>query len=333
MRIHFFVLFIFASISVNAQEVYSYIGERLFPDQTDLFGYNFRPHKLEKPGSYEPEDIEPGSYSFGVTRGRLYVNGDKSIAGLYEINQVAPTNYGYKISLLNPRNPSNRGHLKVVINKLKEAEIVVFKKESKAAEIIFHLPDPPKDLLRKEEKFYTDLGELAVEDMDSLWGIKLVPYMRKNLQTAIQDRIFEADSTTISFEEVITIKEKKKRKRKRRKKKKSKEEPPASSENITTDEAAAPAKKENVKTKIIKDYFVVIRSKMKYDNGEVEDKVWRYPVKEMEEREDSSARKNEDRFQLAIKTKGRKEIYIYLKGDRTVSSFEADGMLYLMRGH
>lgn len=349
MRIHFFILMIFASFWMQAQEQehYSFINERIFDDPTDLIGYNFRPFKMEIPGEYEPKKIDAGEYSFGITRGRLYVNGDKKIRGLYEVNNIEPSNYGFKLTLLDPSNPANRGHLKVIINKYLEAEAVVFKPERKAGEIIFHLPDASKKMLKREQNYFTDLGEIAVEDADSLWGMKFFPYMRKNLGNNIQDRLYEMDSTSISFEEVITIKEKKKKKKKskkRRKKKKTKEveeEKEPSIAEIEAEEmeeaaAAAPPQVEEdvvVKRKIIKEYFVKVNTIVKYEDGTKEKKTWTYPVKEITEREDSSARKNEERYQVAIKTKGKKEIYLYLNGDRTVSSFEAGGVLYWMRGH
>ena len=343
MRLQLLTLFLCTSFFANAQDVYSYISERTFKESTDLLGYNFRPHKMEVPGDYSPTMIEEGSVAFGITRSRLYVNGDKDVAGLYEVSSIVPTNYGYKLALLNPRNPSNQGHLKVIINKLQEAEAVVFKKESKANEIIFHLPDAPRSLLDQEQNFYTDLGEIMVEDTDSLWGKKLIPYMRVNRGNSIQGRTYEADSTYITFEEVISIKEKKKKK-KRSKKKKSKkkdksEEEMESWEELNeeqTEEAtakAAPVVEDNVKRKVTKSYFVKINTIMKNKDGGVEKKSWSYPVKEIDEREDESAGAKEERFQLAIRTKGKKEIYLYLNGDRTVSSFEADGVLYLMRGH
>ena len=144
MRIILFVLFVMTSFNIGAQETYSYINERTFKDPTDLIGYNFKPFKMEIPGDYDPTMIDAGEYSFGVTRSRLYVNGGRDIAGLYEINNIEPTNYGFRVMLLNPRNPSNRGHLKVILNKYMEAEAVVFKRESKAQEVIFHLPDVSK---------------------------------------------------------------------------------------------------------------------------------------------------------------------------------------------
>lgn len=395
MRLILLTVFIFVSFSVSAQEAYSYINERTFKDPTDLIGYNFKPFKMEVPGNYDPTMIEAGEYSFGVTRGRLYVNGSREIGGLYEINNMEPTNYGYRILLLNSRNPSDRGHLKVILNKYGEAEAVVFKKGKKAQEIIFHLPDAKKSDLNQEKKYFTDLGEMIVEHSDSLWGQKIFPYIRVDQKASIQGRLYEADSTVISFEEVITIKEKKKKKKKakkpkakkpkkekkkkKRKKRKEKveeveeewgslaemngeseeekveevvekveeEKPPipeipveeVQEEVIEDDEAAAPVPPQPeeeevvVKRKITKEYFVKVKMIRKKEDGTTEEKTITYPVKGIEEREDSSARKGEERFQLAIKSKGKKELYLYLYGDRTVSSMEINGIKYLMRGH
>ena len=353
MKFHLLIFFTFVSFMMSAQDQYSYIHERIFEEVTDLHGYNFRPHKMESSGDYDATELEPGEYSFGITRSRLYVSGDENTRGMYEVNSMVPTNYGYKLTLLNPRNPANRGHLKVIINKFMEAEAVVFKKESKSNEIIFHIPDAPKPLLTKEKKFFTDLGEVTVEDADSLWGMTFYPYIRVDQSAGLQGRLYDVDSTSVTFEEVITIKEKKKKKKKSKKRKKRKkkekveetedetgsedatDEETTGEEDVENIEAPQPEEEEEVvvKRKITKTYFVKVRSILKYEDGTTEDKTWKFPVKEIQEREDEGAGKQEERFQLAIKTKGKKEIYLYLNGDRTVSSFEADGMLYLMRGH
>jgi len=68
--------------------------------------------------------------------------------------------------------------------------------------------------LNQEKKYFTDLGENIVEHSDSLWGQQLFPYIRVDQKASIQGRIYEADSMSISFEEVITIKEKTKKKKK-----------------------------------------------------------------------------------------------------------------------
>ena len=322
----------------NAQEKYSYSSERKFTDPTDLVGYNFRPAKKETPGDYEAKKIPAGSYSFGITRSRLYVKGDEEIEGVYEINNINTENYGYKLLLLDPRNPSQRGHLKVILTPRGEAEALVFKTRSKAKEIIFHIPQASSDQKKEEAKRFTDLKEIVVESSDSLWGIKIYPYLRKDLNSNIQSRFYVSDSTMISFEEVITIKEKKKKKKKKKGKKKKKRGEEVvegiSDEAVeaAVEEVPTEAEMEIVKTKTIKEYYVKIRSILKNEDGTTEDKTWSYLIKEILEREDETAKKNEERYQVVLKT-GKKELYLYLNGDRTVSSFEAEDGLFLMRGH
>ena len=330
----------FSMIGKAQEERYSYSSERKFTDPTDLMGYNFRPAKKETPGDYEAKKIQPGEYSFGVSRSRLYVKGDEELEGMYEINNINTENYGYKLLLLDPRKPSQRGHLKIILTPQGEAEALVFKTRSKAKEIIFHIPQTSSDLKKAESKYFTDLKEVAVESTDSLWGMKIFPYIRKDFGSNRQSRFYEADSTMISFEEVITIKEKKKKKKKSKKKrKKKKDEVTEVVEEAVTEEVTnqvpqeMPAESDEVvKTKTIKEYFVKIRSILKNEDGTTEDKIWTYQIKEILEREDETAKKNEERFQIVLKS-GKKEIYLYLNGDRTISSFETEDGLFMMRGH
>jgi len=341
MRSHLLLFLLTMCIAFlgNAQDRYTYSSERKFTDPTDLVGYNFRPAKKETPGDYEAKKIQAGEYSFGISRSRLYVKGDEELEGMYEINNINTENYGYKLLLLDPRNPSQRGHLKVILTQRGEAEALVFKTRSKAKEIIFHIPKASSDMIKKEAKSYTDLKEITVESTDSLWGMKIFPYMRKDFNSNIQSRFYESDSTMISFEEVITIKEKKKKKKKGKKKKKKKKGEEIVEEMVTetpveetlVEEIPTDAE-EVVKTKTIKEYYIKIRTILKKEDGTTEDKTWSYPIKEILEREDESAKKNEERYQVVLKS-GKNEIYLYLHGDRTISSFETEDSLFLMRGH
>jgi len=338
MRLLLFILLSFTICVGSAQIEYSYKSEKIVRDIDDLVGYNFRPFKVEIPGSYEPKEIEAGEFSFGITRTRLYVSGDKDIRGLYAIKNIKPEMYGFKLQLIDPTNPNSWGHLKVILNKLQEVEAIIFKKAKKATEYIFHLPDATASQLQKEEVFFTDTEELTVEDVDSLWGMKIHPYFRVNTADGFQNRIYEMDETVISFEEVVSTKEKKK-KFFRKKKKKKKEEPidelkeesteePKESIDETTGESL-PAEETK---EYVKEYFVKVSAVILDAEGKEEKVDWTFPVKEIEEREDASAKKNEERFQLAIKISKRKEIYLYLKEDRTITSFEAKGIKYLVRG-
>ena len=100
------------------------------------------------------------------------------------------------------------------------------------------------------------------------------------------------------------------------------------------DKAAAPEKDEVVvKRKVTKKYYVKVKTIVKNENRTIEKKTLSFLVKGIDEREDTSAKSNEERFQLSIKSKGKKELYLYLNGDRTVSSIEIEGIKYLVRGH
>ena len=131
---------------------------------------------------------------------------------------------------------------------------------------------------------------------------------------------------------------KKKKKKKKGKKKKKKRKGEEVVEEVPVEEPVEAAMEEPtdaeevVKTKTIKEYFVKVRSILKYEDGSTEDKVWTYPVKEIMEREDETAGKNEERYQVVFKS-GKKEVYLYLNGDRTISSFETEDGLFMMRGH
>ena len=88
-----------------------------------------------------------------------------------------------------------------------------------------------------------------------------------------------------------------------------------------------------VKRKVTKKYYVKVKTIVKNENRTIEKKTLSFLVKGIDEREDTSAKSNEERFQLSIKSKGKKELYLYLNGDRTVSSIEIEGIKYLVRGH
>ncbi len=85
------------------------------------------------------------------------------------------------------------------------------------------------------------------------------------------------------------------------------------------------------KIKIVKEYFVSVRSILHYNDGTVEDKVTEYPIVKSDWREDEEASVNAEKYQIALQTK-KGEFYLYLTGKNKVSTFEVDGESYLMRG-
>ena len=345
---------------------YTYISDRKFPDPSDLIGYNFMPSGMEIPDELE-EELDPGDYSFGITRNNLYVAGEK-IAGVYNVNNINPTEYGYKLLLMNARNPTLQGHLKVILNPKAQVEALVFRRSRNDKEIIFFQASAPENLQNEEKEYFTDRWEVTIENPDSLWGTTIYPFMRIHEDVGgEQERLQFADSTFITFIETIRYidKTKKKKEKKKRKKKKQKmenielgveEESVEASEEEPAEErelaAEAPTEAEDQlmaldslgnpidssalvnpkKFKIVKEYFIQIRSILTYDDETTEDKEWKFPIKKVVEREDESAGPGGEQYQIEIATEKGGIVYLYLTPKRTVSSIEVMGKRYLMQG-
>ncbi len=211
------LLALFAFHLGHAQEQYSYMTDRIFKDQLDLYGYNFVPNQLEIPNEGQ-QDLRKGDYSFGLLGNNLYIDG-KDIKGVYSVNNINPTEYGYKLNLMNARDPTIQGHLKVILTQYGHVDALVFKRSTKEKEMIFFLPQIPKNLQKKERTYFTDRWELPLTEIDSLWGKSIHPFLRLHDDQGIQERLQINDSTRVTFVKKVTkVEKKKKGKRKKNKK-------------------------------------------------------------------------------------------------------------------
>lgn len=362
------VLIVSAFSGAIAQEDFTYITDRKFfvPDQ--LIGYDFRPNFMEIRNERE-EELSPGEYSFGISRSNLYVDGGE-IKGVYSVNNINPTEYGYKLMLMNARDPTIQGHLKVIVNRRAQVEALVFKRSKKDAEIIFYQAPISEKLYTQEKEYFTDRNEFDMTEQDSVWGKKLFPFLRiHNDEGGVQERLQMADSTSIEFVEKITIIEKKKKKRKKRKKKNDKEEeeiiaseegeepeeeieieeveveeelvvdpgavPPIESAE-SMEEAVSEDQDVEVKIKIVKEYFIKVRTILTFEDGTTEDKVEEIEIKKKFSLFETESRGDDPTispFELEIYPKKGKPILLQLTKNQTVSSVEIEGKKYLMRGH
>ncbi len=350
MKYHFLLFLFLLPLLTIGQEKYSYITDRIFNDPADLIGYNFKPSGLEIPDQAE-EDISPGEYSFGITMNNLYIEGE-NIRGVYSVNQINTVDYGFKLTLMNARDPTIQGHLKIVLNDKNQVDVLVFKRSTKEKEIIFFLPKLPENLEKQEDEFFTDLGEVKISAADSLWGKTIYPFLKIHQDQNVQERLDIADSTSITFVETITMIDKtKKPKKAKGKNKKAKVEmanveageedlgatPPAVSAEaleameLYGDSSLMDAEMEK-KFKIIKEYSVTIRSILTYDDGSTEDKIWEYPIKKVTQREDDLAGPGEERYQIELEST-KESILLYLFSSKGVSSLVHRNKKYLMRGY
>ncbi len=353
-------------VNAIAQQDFTFISDRKFFTPNSLIGYDFCPNYMEIPNQTE-EELSPGEYSFGISKNNLYVDGG-DLKGVYSVNNINPTEYGYKLVLMNARDPRIQGHLKVILNRKAQVEALVFKKSNKEPEIIFFQAQIPKGLQAREEEYFTDRFDIQLEEQDSIWGMEFHPFLRIHQdQGGIQERLQIADSTKISFVEKITVIEKKKKKKKRKKKDDSEEliteeeeggevseetvitelaeeevpqaDPgafPPVEESEDMESALEEDQKEKVKVKIIKEYFIVVRSILTFEDGTTEDRVEEVPIKQKftlyqtESNGDPTIAPYE--FEISPK-KGKTPILMHLTKNKTVSSIEINGKRYMMRGH
>jgi len=345
MRFKVLMFLLLITPIVQAQENYSYLSDRSFTGPDDLLGYYFRPNHMEVPNEYDQE-ISPDEYAFGITPSNLFVNGDADIKGVYNINNINSVEFGFKLILMNPRNPAEQGHLKIILTPDKYVEALVFKRSQKSPEIIFFIPERPKNLEKKENAYFTNRWECELEDQDSLWGATVHPILVTHTD-GYQQRFQVRDSTTISFREEITIIEKEiKPKKKKKKKKKEEEEIAITNIELEVSEAEAIDEEKEIgesaeeledqpekKIKIIKKYYLDLSFYSNTKEGVRELRSSTYQIRKVTEREDEQATPNQDRYQLEIDLEKGDPIYMYLTAKKTISYLDIHGEIFLMQGH
>ena len=215
------------SSSISAQqekEHFTYLGDKKFKKPNDLRGFEFVPSIMEIPGK-DKKKLQAGDFKFGVAGENLIVTGG-DIKGIYNINNINTTDYGFKMALMNARDPGMQGHLKVILLNKKFVDALVFKKSNHAPEIIFFLAEIKEELRLKEKEYFTDRSELVLEFADDVWGTELMPFYRVVNPRKKFQRIQMTDGVKIEFIETENVIEKTKKAPKKKKEPKVKDEEP-----------------------------------------------------------------------------------------------------------
>jgi hypothetical protein len=326
MRHLLIIFFCLGQLAAWGQRSYSYVSDRKFKDPTDLIGYNFRPGMLEVPDEGIKRELPAGSYSFGLSGNNLYVKGE-GIKGVYNVNNINTTGFGFIMKLINARDARIQGHLKVILNNKDQVDALVFRRTQNEPEMIFFQQLIDETFAEQEKAYFTDLHEMLLEKPDSIWGKTIRPFLRITRSLSLQERLRKADSTFIFFEKVTHIDTKT-----RTKKVKDEEKLPELEENetISVDTNGIATITE---TLISYSFFVNIQTIVTYNDGNQEKKTQRFEIKNVKEREDEMATVDEPRFQIELKTASGEDLYLFLLGDRTISSFEVSDVTYWVRGY
>jgi hypothetical protein len=304
------------------QSRYSYVEDLKFFDPTDFFGYLFQPSIREVP-RVSKDEIRPGSYTFGITSNNLYLKyRDDKI--LFNIQSIQPTEYGYLFQLLNASNTRETGHLKVILDGLKQARALVLKKTTLGKEEIFHLPEMDDYIKEKEELYYTDLLELELLTPDSIWNKEIYPSFMDDFSVPVRTPVFIWDSTYFEFYEDIVIEEKKKNRE---------DSIPVVDLETFDYKSCTPDSLEKLLDYIKIDHkkFCVFHYSVMQENGDFEMNHEVHIIDKIKEKEDDGVSGLNERFLWEISLEKGDPIFLYLTEYRTVSSIEYKNRFYSVR--
>ena len=178
----FFALFLLCSPVLMAQFHYSYISDKRFQSPDELLGYEMKPNVIVYPNKDNPkrsreETLNPGDITFRATRNYLIIESEQfeQYKGAYSVNSINPEQYGFKLDLMNARNPSIQGHLKIILNGKSQIDAYIFKPSPTEQEVIFYQSKIPENLATIERAYFTDIGDVTITDT-TLWGTTVYPF-------------------------------------------------------------------------------------------------------------------------------------------------------------
>jgi hypothetical protein len=328
LKITFLSILLAMPILIQAQlDRYTYVTDRRFPDPTDLLGWQFRPSEMEIPESHK-EKLLPGDYRFGITQNNLFVEGG-DISGVYSINNINPTEYGYMLLLINARNPTLQGHLKVILNKGRQADAVIFKRSPSDPEIIFWMPLLSEKDFNVEKEWFTGRRELFLPEIDSLWGQSLAPFILIDLASNKQQRLQMDDSTALYFSREIAYEIKDKKKRKKG------EVSLVDSLELTVEDLLADSMLREEAGVIVEQRiadFMRFKTRIYYDDGGTKWIEDTHEIKQITEKSDRKAQDSETKYMWEIELKNKDIVYLFFNSQRYATMLEWGSSRYLMRG-
>ncbi len=300
---------------------YTYVTDRVFYSAQDLVGYTFRPAFLQNEKE-EISKLKVEEISFFVTTEILGIarNNKKQT---YTVNNIESKEYGFIIALVNPYDLDQVGHLKIILDKERQAEYLIYKESVHTPEYIFHLARLDEAEETEIKKYYTSRQQTYIKVRNNLWGYTFTPYLKIENSSIRQDRIDQADNLRFGFsEEIIDLTGDKTRNK------------------VYVSFANIFKKKENKLTREIpyeerrirREYYFNINGILdkKADESDSEQK---YKIKMIEEKVNTNGLNLEERYQLEIHLENspHEQIFVYLTNLYEMSCIELDGVKYYLR--
>lgn len=191
-------LFVFCSLASFGQyREYTYISDRVFATSDDFLGCTFRPNEMQMPDDDRPRGIGVGNISFRITLGYLWVKENEEETA-FNMTTINPTEYGFKMDLMNANKPSEQGHLKVFLNDKKQVDAFAYKRHRQAPEIVYYQATLSKNTQERDQRYFTDIKDMNLANIQFAFGKSVKPFYRTDRE---KTRIYPGDSLSFKFSE------------------------------------------------------------------------------------------------------------------------------------
>lgn len=204
-KLFFTVALWLCAVSVFAQDEekrydYTYKTDMLFYQDGDLQGFTFYPNEYQH-NNEDKNAVKAGDVSIHFTPSMAYFKGISALNtfNIISFNQIKN---GYKLDLLDTKNPTFRGSVEIYINAKHQCEGILFFNKQ-LGQYAFFLPEKSEFQLEKEAAYFTIKDDYKVSSYADVIGTTIKPYMQvKNQYDNFEyEKIIPKDSIKISFEE------------------------------------------------------------------------------------------------------------------------------------
>lgn len=181
----------------HAQFEHTYITDRRFDTPDDLLGYTFVPNEVQEPDQELPRKLNAGSVRLRVQLGYLTLVSNE-VETAFSTVSINPTEYGFKLELMNAIKPAEQGHLKIFLNDNREVDALAFKPKREEKEVVFYQASITPRIIERDGKYFTDVKGLNLANIQFIFGKKVKPFFKMDNE---KKRIYPQDSLSFVFSE------------------------------------------------------------------------------------------------------------------------------------
>lgn len=189
-------LFLLLPFFCQGQFEYTYTSERMFQTSEEFLGCTFIPETEAIPKENYEKRINPGTVIIKILPNYLYVTEDGNEIA-FNMNSINPTEFGFRLDLMNASKPTEQGHLKVFINEKKELFAFALKRNRESKEIVYYQASFPNNrIVERDTKYFTDISDISMLKTYYIYGKTVKPFYQSELS---QTRIYPKDSISFVF--------------------------------------------------------------------------------------------------------------------------------------